>query len=84
MCHRFCLPHRFVLEELRHLITGLTLVSIALPVVWHVVNVCQHALQQLLWTPHHVLIRDEGPGVGQAHNTSVRILPTAPFQTDNL
>lgn len=61
----FSIPHRFVLEQLRHLVTGLALVSIAPPVVWHVVNVRQHALQQLFWTPHHMLIWDEGPGVGQ-------------------
>lgn len=65
---RFCPSHRFVLEQLRHLVTGLALVSIASPVVWHVVNVCQHALQQLFWTPHHMLIWDEGPDVEQIQN----------------
>lgn len=67
----FSIPHRFVLEQLRHLVTGLALVSMAPPVVWHVVNVCQHALQQLFWTPHHMLIWDEGPGVGQVQNTHI-------------
>lgn len=67
----FPVPHRFVLEQLRHLVTGLALVSIAPPVVWHVVNVCQHALQQLFWAPHHMLIWDEGPGVGQVQNMDI-------------
>lgn len=66
MC--FSIPHRFVLEQLCHLVTGLALVSIASPVVWHVVNVRQHALQQLFWTPHHMLIWDKGPGVGQVQS----------------
>lgn len=64
--HSFHIPHRLVLEQLRHLITGLALVSTAPPVVWHVVNVCQHTLQQLFWTPHHMLIWDKGPGVVQS------------------
>lgn len=67
----FCIPHRFVLEQLCHLVTGLTLVSVAPPVVWHIVNVCQHTLQQLFWTPRHMLIWDERPGVGQVQNVSI-------------
>lgn len=67
----FSCPHRFVLEQLCHLVTGLALVSVASPVVWHVVNVCQHALQQLLRTPHHMLIRDKGPGTGQVQNMDI-------------
>lgn len=62
------MPHRFVLEQLCHLITGLILVGAASPVIWHVVNVCQHALQQLFWTPHHMLIWDKRPSIGQVQN----------------
>lgn len=40
----FSSPHRFVLEQLCHLITSLTLVGVAPPVVWHVVNVSQDTL----------------------------------------
>lgn len=66
----FLSPHRFVLEQLRHLVTGLALVSITSPVVWHVVNVRQHTLQQLFWTPHHMLIWDKRPRVGQVQNVN--------------
>lgn len=62
------MPHRFVLEQLCHLVTGLILVGAASPVIWHVVNVCQHALQQLFWTPHHMLIWDKRPSTGQVQN----------------
>lgn len=69
MC--FTHSHRFVLEQLGYLIAGLTLISAALPVVWHVVDVGQHALKQLLWTPHHMLIWDKGPGIGHVQNVNI-------------
>lgn len=68
----FGCPHRFVLKQLCHLITGLALVSVASPMVWHVMNVCQHALQQLFRTPHHMLIWDKGPGTGKVKNRHLR------------
>lgn len=66
------MPHRFVLEQLCHLIAGLILVGVASPVIGHVVNVCQHALQQLFWTPHHMLIWDKRPNIGQVQNMGNR------------
>lgn len=56
--------YRFVLEQLCHLIAGLALVGVASPVIGHVVNVRQHALQQLFWTPHHMLVWDKRPSNG--------------------
>lgn len=51
--------HRFVLEELGKLVPGLVAVGVALPVVRHVVDVCQDNSQQLLWAEDQVLVRDE-------------------------
>lgn len=53
--------HSLVLEELGKLVTGLISVRIALPVVWHVVDVSQDDPKQLLRTKHHVLIRNKRP-----------------------
>lgn len=57
-----CSSHRFILEKLCHLIPGLALVGVALPVVGHVVNVGQDTLQQLFRTPHHMFIWNKRPG----------------------
>lgn len=57
----YCSPHRFVLEQLCHLVTGLALVCVPSPVVWHVVDMSQHALQKLLRTPNHMFVWDERP-----------------------
>jgi hypothetical protein len=43
-------------------------------VVRHVVDVGQDALQQLLWTPHHVLVGDEGPGCGREQQARLRLV----------
>lgn len=51
--------YRFVLEELGELVTGLISVCISLPVVRHVVDMSQDNPQKLLWTKHHVLIRNK-------------------------
>lgn len=53
--------HRFILEKLCHLIAGLALVGVALPVVGHVVNMGQDTLQQLFRTPHHMFIWNKRP-----------------------
>ncbi|ETE59617.1 CWF19-like protein 2, partial [Ophiophagus hannah] len=57
--------HCLVLEELGQLLAGLCLVGVALPVVGHIVDVGQDALEELLRAPHQVLIRDEGPADGR-------------------
>lgn len=56
-----CSSHRFILEKLCHLIPGLALVGVALPVVGHVVNVGQDTLKQLFRTPHHMFIWNKRP-----------------------
>lgn len=53
--------HRFVLEKLCHLVAGLALVGLTLPVVGHVVDVCQDTLQQLFGTPHHMFVWNKWP-----------------------
>lgn len=64
--------HRFVLEKLGKLIPGLIAVGIALPVVRHVVDVCQDDSQQLLWAKDQVLVRDERPA-GQGNITALHL-----------
>lgn len=56
-----CSSHRFILEKLCHLVAGLALVGVSLPVVGHVVNVGQDTLKQLFRTPHHMFIWNKRP-----------------------
>lgn len=71
-----CSSHRFILEKLCHLIAGLALVGIALPVVRHIVNVGQDTLQQLFRTPHHMFIWNKGPARDSDGITEVQVRQT--------
>lgn len=50
------MSYSLILEKLSKLVSGLVTVGVALPVVRHVVDVCQDHFEQLLWAKHHVLI----------------------------
>lgn len=60
-----CMTYSFVLKELCKLVSGLIAVGITLPVIRHVVDVCQDHFKQLFWTEHHMLVWDKRPGAEQ-------------------
>lgn len=51
----------FILKKLSKLVSGLVTMGVALPVVRHVVDVRKDHFEQLLWTKHHVLVRNKRP-----------------------
>lgn len=53
------MTYSLVLKELCELVSGLIAVGITLPMIRHVVNLCQDHFKQLLWTEHHMLVWDK-------------------------
>lgn len=54
--------YSLVLKELSELVSGLVAVGVTLPVIRHVVDVCQNDFKQLLGTERHMLVWDKRPG----------------------